>query len=134
MGAVIIGKRRSEVMDYEKILYHWANHRSLGVDIAVSLHLDLPVREIEGRLPIGSIPTAYTAVRERFGEPPADYGKVYCYHKNPDEVVKRLTPDSSSGTPNLFILQADAHLEYRISSSTVCRFMEHDGLVRQRLL
>lgn len=117
LGAVIIGKRRSEVIDYEKILYHWANHRDISSDMTASLHLDLPVRDIEGRLPVGAIPTAYTAVRERFGEPPAEYGKVYCYHVNPLEVVERLTPDSSPGEPNLFILRADPYLGNAVSLS-----------------
>ena len=81
LGAISIGKRHSEVIDYEKILYHWANHRNIATDIVFSLCLDLPVREIEGRLPSGTIPTVYTAVRERFGEPPSEYAKVYCYHK-----------------------------------------------------
>lgn len=117
MGAVTIGKRRSEVIDYEKILYHWANHRDISSDIVFSFHLDLSVREIEGRLPVGTIPTAYTAVRERFGEPPAEYGKVYCYHAHPQDVVERLTPDSSPGEPNLFILRADPHLGSAVSFS-----------------
>ena len=81
LGAISIGKRHSEVIDYEKILYHWANHRNIATDIVFSLCLDLPVREIEGRLPSGTIPTVYTAVRERFGEPPSEYAKVYRYHK-----------------------------------------------------
>lgn len=117
MGAVSISKRRSEVIDYEKILYHWANYRDIASDIVDSLHLDVPVSEIEGRLPIGTVPTAYTAVREKYGEPPADYGKVYCYHANPQEVVERLTPDSSPGEPNLFIILADPHLGHAVSLS-----------------
>ncbi|OGG12416.1 hypothetical protein A2875_01440 [Candidatus Gottesmanbacteria bacterium RIFCSPHIGHO2_01_FULL_46_14] len=110
LGAVTIGKRHSEVIDYEKILYHWANHRNIASDIAIRLRLDVPIREIEGRLPAGTIPTAYTAVRERFGEPPAEYGNVYCYHARPQEVAQRLMGDSSPGEPNLFILTSDPHL------------------------
>ncbi|MDP1722604.1 MAG: helix-turn-helix domain-containing protein [Candidatus Gottesmanbacteria bacterium] len=117
LGAVTIGKRHSEVIDYEKILYHWANHRAFSHDIKASLHLDIPVREIEGRLPTGTIPTAYTAVHELFGEPPADYGKVYCYHHDPQVILKRLTGDSSTGEPNLFILHADPHLGSSVSLS-----------------
>ncbi len=117
LGAISIGKRHSEVIDYEKILYHWANHRNIATDIVFSLCLDLPVREIEGRLPSGTIPTVYTAVRERFGEPPSEYAKVYCYHKNPHTIKERLTLDSSPGTPNLFILQADPHLGDTVSLS-----------------
>ncbi len=117
LGGVTINKRHSEVIDYEKILYHWANHRNIASDIAAALHLDLPVTEIEGRLPAGSIPTAYTAVREQFGEPPAEYGNVYCYHANPGEVAQRLMGDSSAGEPNLFILTSDPHLGTTVSLS-----------------
>lgn len=110
LGAVTIGKRHSEVVDYEKILYHWANHRSLLPDIAGRLRLAIPVKEIEGRLPGGSIPTAYTAFRERFGEPPADYDNVYCYHANPWVVIDRLKADGSPGPANLFVLRSDPFL------------------------
>lgn len=115
MGAVFIGKRHSQVIDYEKILYHWANHRDLHADSIYSLHLDISVSEIESRLPGETIPTAYTAVRERFGEPPADYGKVYCYHPAPEKIRQRLESDSSPGEPNLFILQADPYLGNTVS-------------------
>ncbi|MBI5356447.1 hypothetical protein HZB78_02440 [Candidatus Collierbacteria bacterium] len=114
LGAVRIGKRHSEVTDYEKILYHWANHRNLETDIAVKLRVNLPVMEIEGRLPENSIPTGYTAVRERFGEPPSDYGKVYCYHFNPEIVAARFAADIIRGESNVFIIKADPFLGSQI--------------------
>lgn len=110
LGAVRIGKRHSEVMDYEKILYHWANHRSLEKDVYTKLRINLPIMEIEGRLPGDAIPTGYTAVREKYGEPPADYDKVYCYHINPESVETRFSKDIIKGNPNLFVLQADPFL------------------------
>jgi len=110
LGTVQVGGRGFEVIDYEKILYHWANHREFEKDITFSLSLKLPLSEIEGLLPPGSLPTAYTAIRERFGEPPADYDKVYCYHASPKIIKERFTSESRSGPPNLFILQADPFL------------------------
>lgn len=109
LGAVRIGGRGFEVVDPEKILYHWANHHRL----LPSLHLrvNLPVLEIEGRLPPDSIPTAYTAVRERFGEPPADYDKVYCYLPSPDSAAVRFQSEIVPGPPNLFVLQSDPFLK-----------------------
>ncbi len=111
LGAVRIGKRHSEVIDYEKILYHWANHRNLEKDVYKALHLDIPIMEIEGSLPDGSIPTGYSAVREKYGEPPADYDKVYCYHSDPSKIITRFTHEITKGTPNLFILQSDPYLK-----------------------
>lgn len=110
LGAIRVGKRRSEVIDYEKILYHWANHRQLEKDVYKKLRVNLPILEIEGRLPDGTIPTGFTAVREKYGEPPADYDKVYCYHLKPETIIERFKSPSTAGTPNLFILQADPFL------------------------
>ena len=108
LGAVKIGKRHSEVTDPEKILYHWANHRRFRPISQIRVHL--PILEIEGQLPDGTIPTAYTAVRERFGEPPTDYDKVYCYHLQPQTVIDRFRGQITPGPANLFILEADPHL------------------------
>jgi hypothetical protein len=119
LGAVQIGKRHSEVIDYEKILYHWANHRSLEKDISIKLRINLPIMEIEGQLPGDTILTGYTAVRERFGEPPADYDKVYCYHSDPKIIEARFTQSIVTGAPNLFILQADPFLGENISVAQI---------------
>ncbi len=110
LGAIKVGGRGFNVVDYEKILYHWANHRSLMTDTKISHHVDLPVKEIEGLLPDDTITTAFTAVGERFGEPPADYDKIYCYHSDPSLVSDRFSPHVSHGLANLFILQSDPYL------------------------
>lgn len=110
LGAIQVGGRGFEVVDFEKILYHWANHRSLADDVAYALRVDLPMFEIEGLLPDGTIPTAYTAVRERYGEAPASYDHVYCYHSTPNRVRKRFSDKTIRGQPNVFVLQADALL------------------------
>lgn len=110
LGGVRVGGRGFIVTDYEKILYHWANHRDMEKDIMLRASVRLSVHEIEGQLPPGSYPTAYTAVRERFGEPPADYDAVYCYHANPDTVRQRFQSDMTLGKPNLFVLKADPFL------------------------
>ncbi|MDP1743923.1 MAG: hypothetical protein Q8L51_04035 [Candidatus Amesbacteria bacterium] len=110
---------RSEVIDYEKILYHWANHRNLEKDVYKAIRVSLPILEIEGRLPDGSIPTGYSAVRERFGEPPADYDKVYCYHTDPPKITARFSNEIIKGTPNLFVLQADPYLGEKMSLAQI---------------
>lgn len=110
LGAVRVGGRGFTVTDYEKILYHWANHRNLGTDLIRAIHINLPINAIEGSLPNTTVPTAYTAVRERLGEPAADYDKVYCYTDAPDDVLQRFENDVTKGTPNLFLLRSDPFL------------------------
>lgn len=119
LGAVRIGKRHSKVVDPEKILYHWANHRRLMADVSSQLRVNLPVLEIEGRLPDRTIPTAYAAIRERFGEPPADYDQVYCYHSQPQQVVERFRGETGPGPANLFVLQADPFISNPLPLSQI---------------
>lgn len=111
LGAVSISKRHSKVTDPEKILYHWANHRRLMTDLHSQIRVNLPILEIEGRLPGDVIPTAYTAVRKLIGEPPSDYDKIYCYHPRPETVIDRFRGETSPGPANLFVLQADPLLK-----------------------
>jgi len=110
LGGIRVGGRGFDVVDYEKILYHWANIRRFQRDIASSFRLTSSITDIEGQLPPGTIPTAYTAIRERFGEPPADYDTVYCYHSDPKLVQQRFIKECIKGTPNVFVLQADPFL------------------------
>lgn len=110
MGAIRVGGRGFEVVDYEKILYHWANHRDLTADTIDTMRINLPITAVESSLPHATTPTAYTAVRERFGEPAADYDKVYCYTNAPGDVLKRFEKDMGKGQPNLFLLKSDSFL------------------------
>lgn len=110
LGAVRVGKRGFEIVDWEKILYHWANHRRLAADILAQSRVDLPIREIEGQLPGDAIPTAYTAARELAGEPPAEYDKVYCYYPDPKKVLARFVHETTPGPANLFLLRPDPFL------------------------
>lgn len=111
LGSVHIGGRGFEVIDAEKILYHWANHRRFEGDMRQRLRVRLPIREIEGLLPEGTVPTAYTAVVERVGEPPAEYDKVYCYHADPSRVIDRFREDIIPGPPNIFVLESDVWMK-----------------------
>lgn len=117
LAAVKIGGRGGHVTTAEKILYHWANHRRLNPQI--STRVNLPVLEIEGLLPPDTIPTAYTAVRERWGEPPADYDKVYCYHPRPQAVLDRFTSVITPGPANLFVLPTDRFISNPLPLSQI---------------
>jgi len=118
MGAVQIGGRGGQVIDYEKILMHWANHRHLTQDIVWRQKLAGPVLEIEGLLPPGSILGAYSAVRHWFGEPPADYSTVYVYHRQPQKVIERFSGQAGKET-ELVCLKLSPNIPLRQETTTL---------------
>src|SRR3990167_10358277 len=91
MGAVRVTGRFFILEDIEKLLYHWASVRSLEKDIMFSTHIDLPILEIEAKMPPSVIFGGFSAAREILGGvAPADYDTVYVYAKSPAEVKKRF--------------------------------------------
>lgn len=90
MGAVKVGGKGGQVVDAEKVLMHWANRRKLQADVVFEMWVEEMVTEVEGLLPPESILGAYSAVRHRYGEAPADYSSVYVYHLEPEIVRQRL--------------------------------------------
>lgn len=128
MGAVNIGGKGGQVVDYEKILMHWANHRRLNQDIVWRQKLAGPVLEIEGLLPPGSILGAYSAVRHWFGEAPADYSTVYVYHWEPQQVIDRFAGQKGRET-ELVVLKLPAKIPVRKETTTLAHaFVDLWGL------
>lgn len=128
MGAVAIGGKGGLVVDYEKILMHWANYRRLNQDIVWRQKLAGPVLEIEGLLPPGSILGAYSAVRHWFGEAPADYSTVYVYHREPQTVIERFTGQKGKET-ELVVLKLPAKIPVRKETTTLAHaFVDLWGL------
>lgn len=109
LGAIDVTGMGGEVIDAEKILMHWANHRNLKNDIVSELNPDASPIEIEASLPPGSVLGCYSAVRRRFGEAPADYTTVYVYHPRPDSVRQRFETEPAGNT-KLIILNLDSRL------------------------
>ena len=118
MGAVQIGGKGGQVIDYEKILMHWANHRRLSQDIVWRQKVAGPVLEIEGLLPPGSILGAYSAVRHWFGEAPADYSTVYVYHREPKLLEQRFAGQKGSET-ELVCLKLASKIPLRQETTTL---------------
>ena len=118
MGAVRIGGAGGTVVDTEKILMHWANHRQLPNDISSTLSLSQPVIEAEGLLPPGSILGGYSAVRRWYGEPPADYSSVYVYHSDPTAVVRRFSGEGS-GSTKLVVMRLNPKIPLRSETTTL---------------
>jgi len=94
------------VMDFEKILMHWANQRKMSSDIEFELEVKTGVLETEGLLPFGSVLGAYSAVRHWFKEAPSDYQTVYVYHQDPVQVKKRFRRMEGKGS-KVVILRLD---------------------------
>ena len=118
MGAVKIGGRGGEVVDFEKILMNWANHRQLEKDIVFKNKLTGSVLEIESALPPGSILACYSAVRHWFSEAPADYNTVYVYHREPQELEKRFEGQKGQET-ELVVLQLPGRIPLRKETTTL---------------
>lgn len=108
MGAVRVTGRFFVLEDPEKLLYHWASARDLKKDIFFAGKVDLPVLEIEGRMPPSVIFGSFSAARLILKESPADYDKVYVYTSKPEEIKKRF--ELEKGRENLIVLKADKFL------------------------
>lgn len=118
MGAVKIGGKGGEVIDYDKILMHWANQRRLEKDVIFRQKLNGSVLEIESSLPPGSILGCYSAVRHWFSEAPADYSTVYVYHPDPQLVIKRFDGQNGQET-ELVGLKLPALIPLRKETTTL---------------
>lgn len=110
MGAVVVRQRGFEMTDPWKALMYWCAVRNLDRETLYSTLLDQPVHRIEASLPRGSIPSAYTAYRERFGDAPADYSEVYVYGER-EAFVRRFGLGKGKGRRNLFLLKSDPRLD-----------------------
>lgn len=105
MNAIKVNPRNFRVVSPKKILYYWASNRNLQKDIAYSTRVEAPVREIEKRMPGGSVFTGYSGYWFRFSDAPADYSEVYVYAEDMGEMRTRF-PESKKPA-NLFALQKD---------------------------
>lgn len=108
MGAVRVTGRFFVLENPEKLLFHWASVRNLKKDTIFSTRVELPVLEIEGRMPPGIVFGGYSGARQKLTEPPADYDKVYIYSRNLEEIKERFS--FQKGSPNLIVLQPDEFL------------------------
>jgi len=97
------------VTDPKKILSYWASTRDLHKDIVYSTYSPDSTSEIESALPEGSVLTAFSGYRMRFGKGPTPYDEVYVYA--PPREVEAMFPKREVERKNLFVLRSDPHLE-----------------------
>lgn len=96
------------VVDPEKILTYWACTRNLASDISYSTYSPDSVTKIEDEMPRGTVFTAFSGYRRRFGKTPIHYEKVFVY-ADPEEVRRRF-PESPAERKNVFVMRPDPHL------------------------
>jgi len=108
MGAVRVTGRFFVLEDPEKLLYHWASIRDLEGDVIFSTRVELPVLEIEGRMPPDATFGGYSSAGQQLAEPPADYDKVYVYSQNLETIKGRF--GFQKGRENLIVLKPDEFL------------------------
>lgn len=109
MNAVKVNPRNFSVVSPKKILFYWASARNLEKDIVYKTRAEMPVSEIEKRMPADVVFGAYSAYKFRFKDAPADYSEVYVYASDLDEIEKRFPPKKNNH--NLFVLEKDTLME-----------------------
>ena len=108
MGAVRVTGRFFVLENPEKLLYHWASVRNLKKDVIFTARVELPILEIEGRMPPTVVFGGYSSARQKLSAPPADYDKVYIYSQNLEEIKERF--NLQKGRENLIVLKPDKFL------------------------
>jgi DNA-binding transcriptional MocR family regulator len=109
------------LIDPKRALLYWAVTRDLANDIAYNTFAATPVHELETQMPPGSILTAYSGFRARFGTTPADYDTVFVY-ANP-AAIERMFKPTQRKKRNLFVLVPDDHLK-RLSEGGVAPLVQ----------
>jgi len=117
-GSIKVNSRFFTLENYKKLLYLWANERSLKREIVYSARLDSDILNLEKEMPSNVIFGLYSAYKFIYKDAPADYDHLYVYSDAKDlkELQKRLLTSSVlSKTPrlasNFFILESDLWLK-----------------------
>jgi hypothetical protein len=105
---VKINKTSSMTVDWERLLFYWATRRNLKKEIIYTTSSPLSTEEREGLMPGEVIATGYTAFRQSFGQPSADYDHIYFYSDNVEPVKKRFPPNKKAA--NIFMVKPDPYL------------------------
>lgn len=113
-GALRVGGRGFELIDWRKLLLIWAVHRNLGADTVWQARLDVDPDRVEGEMLPEAHFTGPSAFKFRHGFVPADYDQVLVYLE-PDrvpELRRRLDDrvDPRRGRTILTVLRPDRFL------------------------
>ncbi len=121
--AIEVSGKGFKLKNIEKLLYLWGTQRKLKKDIVYKTFVSSPIKKIEANMPPDIIWAAFSAYKYKFGETPADYGKVYVYGNDINEIKKRFP--EKKGPENLFVLRPDSYLKnYGQTSSLAQIFVD----------
>jgi len=121
IGAVERKPLGFRLIDPKRAILYWAVTRDLPKDIKYATFCPKKVEDIEADLPPGSILTAYSGFRAKFGATPADYSQVFVYAD--PEVIRRACKPTQRKKYNLFVLDFDDHLK-GLSSGNVAPLVQ----------
>lgn len=107
--AIEVSGKGFKITSVEKMLYLWGTQRKLNKDVIYKTFTSEPVAKIESAMPAEIIWGAFSAYKYKFGSTPADYGKVYVYADDINEIKKRFP--EKKGPANLFVLKKDNYLK-----------------------
>ncbi len=95
------------VIDVGRILLFWANNRDLDEDVVSRISTSTTIDKIEKNVPAGSLLTAYSAFKIKFGETVERYREVHVYG---DAVEIKKKFEAHHGTNTIVVLKQDEHL------------------------
>jgi DNA-binding transcriptional MocR family regulator len=121
LGAIERKPLGFRLVDPKRALLYWAVTRELPRDIAYTTLVPVTAEELEAELPRGTILTAYSGFRARFGKTPVDYDHVFVYADAGE--IKRAFKPTQEEKQNLFALTPDEHLE-RLSERNVAPLVQ----------
>ena len=107
--AIKVSGNGFKLINIEKLLYLWGTQRKFEQDIIYKTFVSAPIEKIEANMLSDIIWSCFSAYKYKFKETPADYGKVYVYSNNIDEIKKRFP--IKKGPENLYILKQDECLK-----------------------
>ena len=101
--------------NYQKLLYLWANERSLKKEIIYQGRVDKNILKLETEIPFYAIFGLYSAYKFFYNDAPADYDHLYIYLdvKDLEKIKNRLDlPSRFHTSPNFFILKKDPWIKF----------------------
>ncbi|MGQ9787846.1 MAG: hypothetical protein ACUVQM_00815 [Candidatus Hadarchaeaceae archaeon] len=107
-GAIERKPQGFRLVDPKRALISWAVTRDLAGDITYTTFVPISLEELEANLLRGSVLTAYSGYRVRFGSLPTEYNQVFVYAEA--EEMQRIFKPTMRKKRNLIVLQPDAHL------------------------
>lgn len=120
IGAIRKSGKFFVVADVLKLLYLWATVRNLDKDMLYSTHSPLPIRELEGLAPPGTLYGGYSAASQILGEPPADYNVLHLYLEKVDlGIAKTRYPKINTGPSQVIIYHRPLFLPASLHTTTL---------------